>query len=111
MRREQERVMDELNRLQPRLAMFGLSGGDHSSYTVPPTSSLSPPPAYAPPPGYTPLTPTTVSPPMVTVTTPTPTGVTLSESNPFLIDVMGGGEGERRERSMTNTGGGGGDYL
>lgn len=135
-RREQERAMEELNRLQPRLALAGLASGSivspqmgtaassssispTSAYTAPPiypplpppvvtvasssTAPVSPPPAYTAPSIYTPP-PHSHSAPLVTVTTPTPTGVRLTETNPFLIDLIGQESG----RSATT---GGGDYL
>ncbi|GMS84006.1 hypothetical protein PENTCL1PPCAC_6181, partial [Pristionchus entomophagus] len=95
-RREQERAMEELNRLQPRLALSGLVA------TAAPLAAPSPPPAYVPTASFYAPPPPTV-PPMVTVTTPTPTGVRLAETNPFLVDLMGE---ERRERSATTGSGG-----
>lgn len=137
MRREQERAMEELNRLQPRLALAGLTSGSIVSpqmgtvapsttvpfsptpaYTTPPvypplppvstvapssTAPISPPPAYIAPSIYTPP-PHSHSAPLVTVMTPTPTGVRLTETNPFLIDLIG----EENGRSATT---GGGDFL
>ncbi|GMR36234.1 hypothetical protein PMAYCL1PPCAC_06429 [Pristionchus mayeri] len=133
-RREQERVMGELSRLQPRLALAGLAEGDVGVAGVA-AARVSPPPAYPSPPRHAPsrvaaplysspapstpahsyssppseATPTSFYPHLPTaaapvVTSPTPTGVTLAATNPFLIDLIG----EERE---TNAPSGGGHYF
>ncbi|GMT14226.1 hypothetical protein PFISCL1PPCAC_5523 [Pristionchus fissidentatus] len=81
-RREAERTMEELSRLQPRLDMAGVILSAAPAASAAPSS---PPPSYYAPPPVQQLQ--QQQPPLVNLTTPS--GTQLNATNPFLLDLMG----------------------